>query len=221
MSTLESFKQEYETDPADLTIRGRKFHFLVPRSIDGFLDHEDPLRDFPLWSKIWEASVVLADYLAGLEPDPQREMLEIGCGVGVSGIVAAAFGHRVTLTESNRHALNFVRANAEINLPESASFPGILMLDWNRPKIEGAFDVILGSEVVYKEADFAPLLGLFRRYLKPNGLVILAEGLRSTSLSFFRQMALHFDIEARKKVLRSAEKETRVLLCTMAPKKPH
>ncbi|MBW2615160.1 MAG: class I SAM-dependent methyltransferase [Deltaproteobacteria bacterium] len=215
MFSLESFHKEYETDTTDLTIKERRFSFLVPRSIDRFLDPEDVFHDFPLWSKIWETSIVLSEYLAGIPVEPEKHFLEIGGGIGLVGIIASAFGHRVTMTEYNPDALNYARANAETNPPSADSNLEITQLDWNRPRLEGLFDYIVGSEVIYKEKDFEPVLKLFKRYLKPEGEIILAEGLRKTSMEFFRQMGELFEMKAQKKVLRYKERETRVILCRM------
>lgn len=218
MFSLESFRQEYETDTSDLAIKDRHFRFFVPKSLDKFLDPGDLFHDFPLWSKIWEASIILSDYLAGIPVDSEKRFLEIGCGTGVVGVVASSFGHRVTMTEYNPDALNFARANARANL--TARDPGleIIELDWSKPRLEGLFDYIIGSEVIYKEKDYQPILKLLKTYLRPSGEIILAEGVRKTSMEFFRQMSELFDITAQKKILRSREEEVRVILARMKSK---
>lgn len=215
MFSLESFHQEYETDTSDLTIKDRQFRFFVPKSLDRFLDPEDLFRNFPLWSKIWEASIILSDYLAGMPVESEKRFLEIGCGMGVVGVVASAFGHRVTMTEYNPDALNFARANACANLLADDSGLEITELDWTRPRLEGLFDTIVGSEVIYKEKDYQPILRLFKTYLRPSGEIILAEGVRKTSMEFFRQMSEFFDISAQKKILSSRGEEARVILARM------
>ena len=93
------------------------------------------------------------------------------------GIAAAKAGHRVTMSELNPDALNFARANALANgCPEVVIQP----LDWNAPHLEGRFDMIVGSETVYKTEDIDGLEALFDRYLNPAGTIILAEGVRRT-----------------------------------------
>jgi len=212
MFTLESFQKQYETETKDLTIRGRSFEFFVARSLESFVDSQDIFNDFPLWIKIWEASIILADYLAGLRVEPEKRFLEIGCGVGLVGIVASAFGHHVTATEYNPDALNFAHANALLN---KASNIVITEMNWNKPQLQGSFDTIIGSEIIYKKSDFQPILNLFRTYLKDGGEIILAEGIRKTSMEFMRQMGDSFDIKAQKKVFRSKDKEIMVMLCRM------
>jgi len=212
MFTLESFQKQYETDTKDLTIRGRSFKFFVAKSLESYVDSQDIFNDFPLWIKIWEASMVLADYLAGLKVEPEKRFLEIGCGLGLVGIVASAFGHHVTVTEYNHDALNFARANALLNKVSNIE---IREMNWNNPQIQGSFDTIIGSEIIYKESDFPSILNLFRTYLKDGGEVILAEGIRKTSMEFMRQMEDTFNITAQKKIFRSEDLEVMVMLCRM------
>jgi predicted nicotinamide N-methyase len=220
MFSMSAFHQKYETDVSSLAIGDRRFKFFVPKSLDPFLDKEDVFSQFPLWSKIWEASIVLANHVAAMPVDPRKHWLEIGCGVGLVGIVAAGCGHRVTMTEYNQDALNFARANARVNHTSGSSELGIVELDWTKPVFEGRFDTILGSEVIYKEEYFEPLLDLFRRYLKPDGEIILAEGLRKTTVAFFKRMSTICDVKAQKKILRSKGEEKRIILAGMRFKNP-
>ena len=119
------------------------------------------------------------------------------------------------MTEYNPDALNFARANARANLSADEAGLEITELDWGKPRLEGLFDYIIGSEVIYKEKDYQPILKLFKTYLKTSGEIILAEGVRKTSMEFFRQMSGLFDITAQKKILRSREEEVRVILARM------
>jgi predicted nicotinamide N-methyase len=219
MFSMSAFHQKYETDVAPLTIRDHRFNFFVPKSLESFLNKDDVFNEFPLWSKIWEASIVLANHVSAMPVNPQRHLLEIGCGVGAVGVVAAYYGHRVTMTEYNLDSLNFARANAQVNHKAGSLLPEIVELDWTKPSLEGRFNVILGSEVVYKEEYFEPLMGLFKRYLNPGGEIILAEGLRKTSMTFFGRMSDICDIQAQKKILRAKGEEKRVVLARMRFKK--
>ena len=212
MFSMESFKQEYETDTADIVIRNRKFSFFVPKSLDRFIDPENVFNNFPLWAKIWEPCLILADYLASMPVNPEKRFLEIGSGLGLVGIVASSFGHKVTMTEYNYDAINFARANALINDCPNLE---IMQLDWNKPEIEGTFDRIIGSEVIYKEESFYPILRLFRTYLKKDGEIMLVERPRKTNMEFFRQMSKLFNITAQKKIIRNASEEIRVMMCRM------
>ena len=213
MFSMESFKQEYETDTVDIVIRNRKFSFFVPKSLDRFIDPENVLNNFPLWAKIWEPCLILADSLASMPVNPEKRFLEIGGGLGLVGIVASSFGHKVTMTEYNHDALNFANANAHIN--NCSSNIEIKELDWNKPELKGTFDRILGCEIIYKKESFYPILRLFRTYLKEDGEILLSERARKSSIEFFRQMNEHFNIKAQKKIIRNGSEEIHMMMCRM------
>jgi predicted nicotinamide N-methyase len=206
--SLETFQRTYDTDVRDIVVGGIRFQFLVPRRIEPFIDSRHPLKDFPLWAKIWQAGLVLAAFLADTPPDPDKRWLEIGSGIGLAGIVAARIGHRVTLTDYNPHALAFARANALLN---GCGDLTVRPLDWNDPRDVGRFDYLMGSEVVYKEGDIERLQNLFQSCLLPQGKIYLVEEMRQTLTAFFEQMAPLFHIRLQKKNLRTADATTRVL----------
>ncbi len=216
MFSIKSFHEQYETDESQVAVNGRPFRLLVPRTIEAYIDPEDPTHRFPLWAKIWEASLILADYMARQNPDPEQRVLEIGSGLGVVGIAASAFGHRITATEYNADALAFTRANALLN---ECSTLDIVPLDWHKPDLTGKFHRIIGSDVVYKEADFEPLKHLFETFLEPAGEIILASGMRKTDMIFFGEMQKYFTIKVQKKTLRSDDNAKDILLCLMTPRK--
>ena len=212
MFSIEAFYQEYETDPTEVVVNGKPFNILLPRHLDRFINSDDALQEFPLWAKIWKASWVLCGYLADMPVQPGKRYLEIGAGVGLVSIVAASFGHQITMTEYNPDALNFARANAHLN-----NCPGlpIQKLDWHHPQLDGKFDMIVASEVTYKQADFSALIQLFKSKLKPRGQIILASEMRKTGKALFKFLKTDFDIKVEKKRLRSETAVTRIVLFKM------
>jgi len=212
MFSIEAFYQEYETESTELVVNAKKFNILLPRYLDGFINPMDVIDDFPLWAKIWKASWVLSGYLADMPVEPDKRFLEVGAGVGLVSIVAASFGHQITMTEYNPDALNFAHANAHLN-----NCPGlpIRKLDWHRPQLSAKFDAIVASEVTYKLEDFVPLIRLFRAYLQPEGEIILASEMRKTGKDLFNQLKADFDIKVEKKSLRSETGATRIVLFKM------
>jgi predicted nicotinamide N-methyase len=209
MSAQAELLKAYDVSSIELVVNGRRFSFYIPRTIARFIHPDSPLEGFPIWAKIWQGGILLAGRLAEMAPQSDRHLLEVGTGLGVVGIVAAAFGHRVTLTENNPDALNFARANLEIN---SCPHAAIEYLDWQRPQLAGRFGMIIGSEVIYRKHDVEYLLTLFRRYLEPGGQVLLAESVRETGLYFWERMQEHFQVKVRKQTLRSQEDTTHLVL---------
>ena len=213
--SLKAFQSEYDTESFPVRIGDRDLHFVKPHTIDRFIDAQDPMSDFPLWAKLWEASAVLTQFMADLPVDPQRRILELGSGLGVAGITAAAMGHAITLTEFNHHALNFLQANAELNGFQDLA---IRRFDWFKPELDGHFDLIIGSEVIYQEQAVDALEAIFKRYLEPGGRVVLAERVRATGTLFFERMSSLFEIRARKHTLRSQDRTEVVVLFDMTCK---
>jgi predicted nicotinamide N-methyase len=212
MFSLESFYKEYETETTEVVVNGRKFQILQPKFLDGFINTHDVFHEFPLWAKIWQASWVLADYLAGMPVKAKKQFLELGAGIGLVSIAAAAFGHRITMSEHNHDALQFARANALIN--ECPRLP-IVDLDWNRPQSPGRFDCIVASEVTYKKEDCQLLVKLLKAFLKPDGEVILAGEMRKSSMDFYKELENRFNISVQKKILRSDTEEVNIYLFRM------
>lgn len=196
---------KYAIEFEPLTVRGRRFRFLHLSDIEPLIKGKDifaDISDFPFWVKIWESSVVLADFMARVPANPGQRILELGAGLGVAGIVAAAFGHRVTITDYDDEILDFSRVSAAANGCE-----GVLhqRLDWLEPEELGRFDVIIGSEILFNSRFFIPLLGVLERYLAPNGVVYFAHDRRRKSLGgFLRLCADFYDISMQERVLHAA-----------------
>jgi predicted nicotinamide N-methyase len=212
MFSLESFYKEYETETNELAINGRKFQILLPKDLDKFLNPHDIMHGFPLWAKIWPASWVLAGYLAELPVAADKNILEIGGGVGLPSIVAASFGHRITMTENNFDALQFARANALINECPQLD---IQALDWSHPRLTGQFDYIIASEVSYRQEDIQTLVALFKNSLKTSGEILLAGEMRKLSKNIFKALETVFDIRVLKKTLRSDDEQINIFLFRM------
>ncbi len=215
MFSLDAFHKKYETDNNELVINGRKFKILLPKDLDGFLNTDDVMHEFPLWAKIWPASWILAGFVAEMPVAPEKRFLEIGGGIGLVSIVAATFGHQIIMTEYNPDALQFARANALINQCPQLD---IQALDWNRPRLSGQFDYIVASEVSYREADIQSLQMLFKNSLKTGGEVILAGEMRKLSKEFYRAFEALFNIRVLKKTLRSDSEAINIFLFRMTSK---
>lgn len=207
--SLDEFHKRYETEIREISIADRRYRFYLPASIEHFIDAEDPLQNFPLWAKIWPAGVVLAGHMAHLPPDPGRRVLEIGAGMGLVGIVAADHGHRVRVTDFNPDARNFARANAALNGCETLT---VAALDWNHPQPQDSCDLLIGSEVIYKEEDVDNLLGLFAMCLKPGGRILLAEEVRSTLDGFLSKANEKYRMGIRRFRLHSDDESSTVVL---------
>jgi predicted nicotinamide N-methyase len=128
--------------------------------------------DAPVWMITWPAAFGLAEYLLLNQPVSGMRALELGCGTGAPGIALALAGARVVSTDYDQLALAMARYNAKLNGCHSHE---TCFLDWYRPKLKGRFDLVVGSEVVYFEKSFKPLLTVLKQYTAPKGNIILSD----------------------------------------------
>lgn len=211
---LRETERRFGTETAPVTVRGKTLQMVQIRDIDRLIEEqfskEDPLADFPFWTRIWEASIVLANQLAQIEPDDSKEMLEIGAGIGLAGLFAAAFGHKVTITDYDEDALGFARLSAQLNQLPGVQFQA---LDWCAPILYKKFHHIIGSEVLFNAKFFLPLNELLKKALAPDGIVYLAhDQSRMSPCKFFELVQNDFKIECKARVMRADDEEFHIVL---------
>ena len=140
---------------------------LRPVSPDALLDEEAFARDefLPYWAELWPAATALAVALpdvAGLR------VVELGCGLGLPSLVAAARGADVTASDWAEDAVALLRENAARN----DLVVRVEVRDWREPWPE-RFDVALAADVLYERRNVEPLLDRLRQ-LAPVAYVGLA-----------------------------------------------
>ena len=210
-----SIQERYELEPMPVGVGGRRLEIYGVGNWDRFVAElaekgDAGLQDFPFWIKFWEASFVLADDLVRRSFAPGTEVLEIGAGMGLAGLFLAACGHRVTLTDYNDDVLDLLALNARHNGLDTAT---VQRFDWLDPQLAGSFDIVCGSEVVYQQRFFAPMVELFRRYLKPGGAVHLAHNLRHECIAaFIDALPAEFRAASRIKTFRGDGQAHRIVL---------
>jgi predicted nicotinamide N-methyase len=177
-----------------MNLAGRTIKLVRPADPDQLLDdplvidwnrHDDYM---PYWAYLWPAAYLLAEGVSR-EPWPERlegsrpaEALEIGCGLGLAGLVAVARGLRVQFTDYDPAPLDFVVRSAAENGFDRARF-SIRQLDWRNLPDE-QYSIILGADLLY-EARLVPLVaGLLGRMLAPGGIGLLASTYRVAAKGF-------------------------------------
>lgn len=139
--------------------------------------------DAPVWMITWPASFGLAEYILHNQPVKGLKVLELGCGTAATGIALEMGGADVVCTDYDPLALTVARYNAGLN---SCSSLSIRFLDWYKPDLEGSFDLVVGSEVVYFEKNFSPLLSVLNRCTAAGGRIVLSDQLRPQMESFVK-----------------------------------
>jgi predicted nicotinamide N-methyase len=128
----------------------------------------------PYWAYLWPGAVLLSEAVAR-EPWPDDravEALEIGCGIGLTGLVALGRGLRVCFSDYDPAALEFVERNAARNGFEPSRY-STRILDWREPA-NATYPVILGSDVLYEHRLVPLVVNLLATMLAPRGLALIA-----------------------------------------------
>jgi predicted nicotinamide N-methyase len=146
-------------------------------------NHEDVQDErIPYWAELWPSALALSHYMVELNYDWQgKNVLEIGCGLGLPGIVAGKLGAMVTLSDYLPEAIDFAKANWQRNNDTMAQF---LTLDWRKPNINLAADVLIAADIAYEKRMFEFLIPAFQTLCKPDGVILLSEPNRAFAQSF-------------------------------------
>jgi predicted nicotinamide N-methyase len=188
--TLASLRTRFDVVLRDVIVGGRNWQMARPKSADELIDEEAFQRDgrIPYWADVWLSSAVLAEELArrgavaGETGAARPRLLELGCGVGFSSIVAAGLGYDVLATDYYAEALEFVSANALLN-----DLPGLAtaLLDWRDPPASlGRFEVVTAADVLYERPNVPLVAGLFDRYLTDEGVGLCTDPQRGAARGF-------------------------------------
>jgi len=119
----------------------------------------------PYWAELWPAARALA---AALPPVAGLRVVELGCGLGLPSLVAAARGAEVTATDWAREAVELLQRNAARNELELSAE----VRDWRQPW-SARFDLVLAADVLYERRNVEPLVEQLQE-LAPTALVALA-----------------------------------------------
>jgi len=176
---------------------------VVARLAD-YVDRDALLRDGdapepPYWLHLWSGSRALAREVARRGGWRARRVADLGCGLGLSGLVAARMGARVTMVDHVADALALARRNARLNGCEV----DLVCTDLLDAGVRGPFDCLLLADVTYDPRLQEALAALLERALAPTGVALCAESVRNHDPGFRRAC------EARG--LTSEEREVREL----------
>lgn len=175
--------RRYRTVTEELTIGDLAIRFTRVANPDQVLEAKDASDAAgvvtawqPFWAETWESAWAVAAALLREDLHGQR-VLDLGCGLGLSGAVAAARGAHVMLVDAAPPALLFARLNC---WPWRARVQ-FRRLDWRHERLpHSRFQRIIGSDILYDREDWPFLERFWREHLAPTGGVLLGEPGRGT-----------------------------------------
>ncbi len=177
----------------------------VVKRLEDHVDAEALLRDAdapepPYWAHLWAGSRALARLVATQVECRGRRIVDIGCGLGLTGIVAARCGATVTLIDTANAAVRFARANAALNRCSVT----VIQADLQHPGLRGRFDYCLAADVTYDPALQTALASFVADHLKPGGRAWCAESVRTTDPGF-RHACQQHGLQVSERMVREPE----------------
>jgi len=149
-------------------VGGVTLRLLRPSAPDELIDEQVFEEDefLPYWAELWPAATALAAAL------PERldgvRVVELGCGLGLPSLVAAAHGAEVTALDWAAEAIELLGRNAERNGIDLEA----AVHDWRDP-LGQSFDLALAADVLYEQRNVEPVLERLHE-VAPVALVGLA-----------------------------------------------
>ncbi len=155
---------------------------LAKKKLSGSTDDEAPY-----WADLWHSAIGLSEVLVAhfTEQLRGRNIIEIGCGLGLPGIIAGLLGGNMIISDYLTEALELAQHNWRLNHRTPGNF---LLIDWRNPPPVTPVDFLLASDVAYDFTAFDPLLSAFHQLLLPGGTLFIAEPGRPRSQSFLRSL---------------------------------
>ena len=153
----------------------------------------------PYWAELWDSSLAMVELLAeqlsgtvgspvnelksrwrgefmGGPPMPPLSALDLGCGMGLTGTVAAALGAKVLFADLEPEALLFARLNAMAYEDRIRT----RRLNWQTARLSERFDLIIGADILYEKTQWPFLEPFWRGHLRAGGTLLLGEPGRQT-----------------------------------------
>jgi len=164
---------------------GRSFNLRVIEDIDYLLGLVKIDDDVPFWAVLWPAAIGLSEYLWENVDFTGSRVLELGAGLGLVGIVAAARNAEVVQTDFIPDALQLAQENANCNGIDNITH---VLADWRSFTIDDKFEWIIGSDILYEPKLHPYLKKIFIDNLLAGGTIVLADPGRDDAKVFIDEM---------------------------------
>ncbi|KMZ71015.1 hypothetical protein ZOSMA_18G01130 [Zostera marina] len=118
---------------------------------------------------VWPGAILMNNYLSkNAEILQGHSVIELGSGVGITGILCSRFCNEVVLTDHNDEVLEILNKNIELQRSsgtivsaglnaEKLEWGNHCHLDQIKQKYSNGFDIILGADICFQQSSIPPL----------------------------------------------------------------
>lgn len=126
---------------------------------------------------VWPGAVLLNNYLTKNSDMLQGcSIIELGSGIGVTGILCSRFCRHVLLTDHNKEVLKILNKNIELHAHSatpSCDGPIAEKLEWGNAddmsrilqRYSAGFDLVLGADICFQQSSIPPLFDTVEQLL--------------------------------------------------------
>lgn len=193
MNSEETFP--FPTEIESLRLAGKDFVIRHVTDVETLFDQllklpdDDPAvkdEQIPYWAEVWPSAIALSEFLLE-RPDfvSGKQVLEIGCGLGLPGIAAGKLTDRVVLSDYLTAPLELAAHNWKLNHSSDCE---TRILDWRSDTLGRTEDLILASDIAYERRMFDPLMSAFDQWLRAGATVLISEPDRHFARNFFQRL---------------------------------
>jgi predicted nicotinamide N-methyase len=185
-AVLESFAVEDREQPDT----ARTLEAWTVADLELMIDTDELLRNSsgtepPYWALVWIGARAIAAQMLDSPPPIETRVLDLGCGLGLSGIAAGLNGAHILFADSVAEALEFAKAGA---LHHGLTHFETRQLDFTKDSLGETFDLILAADIVYQPDDYTPLVDFLDAHLARPGVLLLSESLRADAKQVVRAL---------------------------------
>lgn len=178
----------FPTQVEAFDVAGTTIGLVSVRDLEQHVDRERLLHDEssvpPYWALVWGGARVLAEHLATRIACHGATVLDVGCGLGLVALAAAARGAVVTAIDRELAPIEFLQASATVNGMRIEALVGdVTAIDLGR-----RFDLVLAADLLYERAEFGRLATGLASLIAPAGTLWVADPQRVDTADFYREL---------------------------------
>ena len=146
-------------------------------------------------NKLWKSSRLLIDYLGKNRPEHCKNVIDVGCGWGISGIwCAKTFGSQVTSADADPDVFPYLEASAGLN--GVSTTPLVSTFEKLTTKQLSQFDMLIAADICFWDELVDPVFNMINRAVKAGVKhIVIADPERSTFFDMAKRCQDRFSAE--------------------------